>query len=142
MMVTWHDGGRKPDKPEALREGDRVPDNGSLLIGDKGVMVVKCHSDFHLSPAASQQQFEQPQAHLPRVEAGDHKRDWLNAIKTGGATGCDVTGYDGQLNETVLLGNLAVLSGQRLNWQPEVMKVPNAPELSNTCGANTARAGT
>jgi hypothetical protein len=40
------------------------------------------------------------------------------------------TDYAGPLTETVLLGNLAIWAGKRIDWDAKTMMARNAPEVA------------
>ena len=54
-----------------------------------------------------------------------HHAEWLEACKNGGTTTCNFE-YSGALTETVLLGNVAYRSGERLEWDSEACQVKNS----------------
>ncbi len=127
VVLKWWDGGRKPPRPEAFEDGDEVPGNGSVFVGDDGAMIVRNMADFRIVPGRRRQAFTPPEPYLDRAPGGDHRRDWLEAIRSGRRPGSDVATYSGPMTEVVLLGNVAIRSGLRLEWQPQEMKIPNAP---------------
>ena len=51
-------------------------------------------------------------------------RQWIDACKTGNATGSHF-GYAGPFTEIVLLGNIAHRLGESIHYDPEKMKVTN-----------------
>ena len=85
-----------------------------------------------LTPAArglgaAPKDFEPPKPFLPRVR-GDHKADWLNAIRSSTRAACDFNGHGGLLAEIVLLGNVPIRAGKRVEWDGANLKIPNAPD--------------
>ena len=56
--------------------------------------------------------------------------EWIDAIKGRGATGSSFPGHAGPLTEVVLLGNLAVRTGQPIEWDGARMRVSNVPEAN------------
>jgi hypothetical protein len=56
-----------------------------------------------------------------------HHREWVEACKHGGMTSCNFD-YAGALTECVLLGNVAFRMKERLQWKPDSMSIPNAPQ--------------
>jgi len=117
-----------PPRPPDLEPDRKLPRNGSMFIGDKGTIVVADTASPRLVPEAKMKAFEQPKPFLPRV--GDHKRDWLNAIRTGKPAGSDFALYGGHLAEVVLLGNLAIRAGKKLDWDGEALEATNCPEAA------------
>ncbi len=128
VKLQWHDGGRKPPRPDAFEDGNEVPGNGSVLVGDDGAMIVQGNSGFQIVPERRRQEFVRPEPYLERAPGGNHQQDFLDAIRTGRRPGSEVVSYSGPMTEVVLLGNVAIRSGQRIEWEPKEMKIPNAPE--------------
>jgi len=138
VTVKWWDGrkpgpdGKKvlnqPPRPPELDKGRKMPRNGSYFVGDKGTLLVDGTSSPRLIPEAKMKEFKPPKPFLPRV--GDHKRDWINAIRTGKPAGSDFALYGGHLAEIVLLGNVAIRAGRKLEWDGEHLKAKNCPEAA------------
>jgi predicted dehydrogenase len=127
VVLKWYDGGKKPPRPEAFGDGDQVPGNGSVFVGDDGAMIVEGNSNFRIVPERQRRDFKPPEPYLQRAPGGNHQRDWLDAIRTGRQPGSDVVNYSGPMTEVVLLGNVAIRSGERIEWEPQQMKIPNVP---------------
>jgi hypothetical protein len=107
-----------------------LPDEGSLLVGDKGMMTIDKHGEgFRLLPEAAHRAFPRPAKTLPRVK-GTHQEDFFRACR-GGAPACSDFAHAGPLAEIVLLGNLASIAGEgrRLEWDGAAMRCTNLPEL-------------
>jgi hypothetical protein len=58
-----------------------------------------------------------------------HKEEWIEACKGGVPAGANFD-YAGPLTEMVLLGNLAVRSGKRIEWDSKKMLCTNVPEVN------------
>ncbi len=69
-------------------------------------------------------EYRQPRPTLPRSKG--HDRDWVDACK-GGPPASGNFDYGGPLAELVLLGNVALRTGEKLQWDGENMKATNAP---------------
>ena len=59
-----------------------------------------------------------------------HRQEWIEACKGGKPAGANFD-YAGPLTETVLLGNIAIRTGEKLYWDPENMKITNVSEANN-----------
>jgi predicted dehydrogenase len=131
VTVHWYDGGLKPNVPASL-EADRTwPDNGTLLVGDDGMMLTNTYnSSVRIIPEEKMQAFlpNRPPKSIPRVEGGPFA-EWLRACKGGDPAGSNFS-YSGPLTEVVLLGNLAIRSGRPLRWDGEKMEVTNFPDAN------------
>jgi hypothetical protein len=69
--------------------------------------------------------YKRPAKTIARTEG--HHRDWIDACKSGGKA-CGNFDYAGLLTEVVLLGNVALRTGKKLEWDGPNMKATNAPE--------------
>ena len=67
-------------------------------------------------------EFTPPPKTLPRVAA--HDRAWLAAAK-GGPKATSNFDYGGSLTELVLLGNVALRTGEKLHWDAKALKATN-----------------
>jgi predicted dehydrogenase len=128
VKVHWYDGGRLPEKPEAL--GDmKIGQAASnvLFIGSKGVLRCGEYGDDpHLFPLSLMKEYKRPPQTLPRIKTS-HEGNWLEACKTGGKATSNFD-YAGPLTEMVTMGNLAIRPenvGKKLEWDGEKMRVTN-----------------
>ena len=62
------------------------------------------------------------------VESPGHFVEFAKAIKGEGKTMSNFPDYAGPLTETILLGNLAVWSGEEVKWDAKAMVAENANE--------------
>ncbi len=128
LKWTWYDGAYGPPAEIpgiTLPEGKELPDQGAVLIGDKGVMIV---------PHGGGPQTLNPElirsVPKPNVVAGNHHDEWVNACLNGGKTGSPFS-YGGPLCEALQLGVVASrFPGRELKWNPETLKVSNLPEAN------------
>lgn len=133
--LVWYDGGKRP--PESLGLGEvKLPARGSLLVGDKGTLL--SHGDYagqktDLLPKEKFADFQNPEQTLPRVSGNDaHFKEFAAAIQSGEPSlAMSNFDYAGRLTETVLLGNLAVRAGQKVEWDAKNLKATNIsnPEI-------------
>ena len=118
-------------RAELEKRYDRqLPEEGSLLIGDKGIMVMGRHADgCRMIPEEAHRAFPKPAKTLPRVK-GTHQADFFRACR-GGAPASSNFDHAGPLTELVLLGNLAVRAGEgrRIEWDGTALRCANRPEL-------------
>ncbi|MGE3173179.1 MAG: Gfo/Idh/MocA family protein [Planctomycetota bacterium] len=124
VVLTWYDGGRRP--PASL-----VPDpnqaGGFLLVGDKGQLYSPTDygETFQLLPRERFAGYTPPARTLPR-SPGVHD-EWLDCIENGGQpmAGFD---YSGPFTEAMLLGNVALRLGRRIEWDSQGLRAKNDPE--------------
>jgi hypothetical protein len=70
---------------------------------------------------------ERPPKTIPRSPG--HHQEWIDACKGRGTTTTDFE-YSGPLTELVLLGNLAIRTGKRVEWDAASMKSTNVPRAN------------
>ncbi|KAA5547294.1 Gfo/Idh/MocA family oxidoreductase [Roseiconus nitratireducens] len=128
IAVTWYDavGVRPPHEvTEHLPGSFDLPSAGSLLIGEKGTLVIPHVAMPHLFP--SEGDGESP---LPVVEGVDHYVQWADACRGLGTTTSSFD-YSGPLSEAVLLGTVAIrFPGETLQWDAEAMRISNSTEAT------------
>jgi predicted dehydrogenase len=126
VNLTWYDGKKKPP---AEITGGKVSEeaNGVLIIGDKGAMIAPYTEPPRLLNPEQHADFKPPEKTIPRSPG--HWHEFVNACK-GGPPGGTNWDYSGPLTETVLLGNLAVRSGKRIEWDSKNLRCTNVPEAN------------
>jgi len=126
LVWTWYDGGMMPLLPPELEEGRVLPEDGTLIIGSRATVVADVFCDsLRIIPEAKmkEQVAGLPPKTLPRVEGG-HFAEWVRACKGGTPAGSNFD-YSSRLTESVLLGNIAIRAGRRIEWESAGMKVTN-----------------
>jgi predicted dehydrogenase len=132
LKLTFYDAGKKP--PAELFQGAEFEKitNGSLVIGSKATLYTRTWSGgesksdwFMLLPQKQFEGYEPPARTLPRP--GDHHQEWIAACK-GGPMSLSNFGYAAVLTESLLLGNLALRTQKRIEWDAQAMKAKNCPE--------------
>ncbi len=120
VKLTWYDHGLYPPRPEELEPGEKLDGNGILFVGDKGKLLAGGWSRSpRLLPKSRMEEYKQPKKTLRRAEA--HDRAWLSACKGGPAASSNFD-YAGPLAELVLLGSVALRTGEKLHWDGPNMK--------------------
>jgi predicted dehydrogenase len=144
VKLTWWEGHKK-DKTGALvrnipghniTHGFDLPQSGSLMIGEAGMMMSLSDYGFALRlifNADSQGYSAKIPQLLPRTGGGDDKQklEWINAITKGTYTPLANFDYASQLTETILLGNVAIIAGKKLEWDGPGMKIKNDLALNS-----------
>ncbi len=128
-QLVWYDGGLRPPRPDAIKDGDVMRDNGVMLVGDDGVLLTDWDNGWRMYPEERAKEYGSPPKVLPRSVG--HHEEWLNACKGGPAPGSNF-GWAGPMTETVLLGNVALrpalreeLTKDKLLWDAEAMRFTN-----------------
>jgi predicted dehydrogenase len=136
VKMFWYEGHRNGalnlPAPELLR-GQKAPGSGALLVGTKGTLYSPDDygAAFMLLPKENFEGYKAPSETLPRNNQGDSgmKREWVAAVK-GGPPAMSNFDYASLLAETVLLGNVAIRLGKKLEWDAPGLKVTNVPEAA------------
>lgn len=130
--MWWYDGGELP--PEAIRGpvGDRFPEQGSIVVGTEGLLVL---------PHGSPEPFVLPEAKMGLLPANDltdrdHYGEFIDVVLGGGKTKCSANfDYAGPLTESVLIGNVAAhFPGEPLKFDARALKFPGRPEADQYLG--------
>jgi len=131
VKLHWYDGGLLPERPEELEPNRRLPDSGTIFVGDKGKLMCETYSESpRLIPESRMKEYNRPKKTVPRV-IGTHEQNWIDAIK-GKAKATSPFDYSGPFTETVLLGNLGVwFPDTKLYWDGPNMKVTNRQEAND-----------
>lgn len=130
----------KVDKATGMIE--KLSDSGSLIVGEKGILFSPNDygAQYRLYPEKDFPKEEQvkllngqagPAITLARNNGGDYgmKKEWVEGIR-GGARPFSNFDYAALFTETMLLGNVAMRVGKRLEWDGPNMKVTNASEAA------------
>jgi predicted dehydrogenase len=136
VRMTWYEGKRNGQRvlpPADLVKGQEVTTSGSILVGEKGTLYSPHDygGSYKLLPEKDFEGYKGPPQRLPRNGREDEgmKIEWLAAAK-GGPKPMSNFGYAGLLTETILLGNVAIRAGKKLEWDGPNFKVTNYPEAN------------
>ena len=126
VRVTWYDGDQRPSKDVlALLGGTEVPDQGSIFIGVKGVLLLP-----HIGPPMLLPEKDFTSYSVPRVGGNDHWKQFIDACMGKGQTAAHWD-YSGPLTETVLLGSVATrFPKTTLEWNAAGLKFTNVAEAN------------
>jgi predicted dehydrogenase len=126
VKVTWYDGGLRPPCPEELGDTRKLPAEGLLFIGDKGSILCGFTGDHPaLIPESKMKAYQQPPKTLPR--SAGNEREWLDACKGAAAAPGANFEFSGPVTETILLGNVALRTGEKLTWDRPTLKAADTP---------------
>lgn len=130
VKLIWYDGGKMPPRPPELEEEREMGKNGILFVGDKGKMLCGGWAEPpRIIPESKMQEYKRPLKTLPRSIG--HHAEWIQACKDNNPKGA-LAGfeYSGPFTEALLVGNLAVRLGKRIEWDSKNMRATNAPEAN------------
>ncbi len=136
---TWYDGGKdKPqwvhDRLKGLIEGEKYAGSGSILIGSKGKLYSP--NDYGaawiLLPKSKFEGWKPPPQTLPRHGKGDidgfQRKEWIQACKDPKKKTLSPFTYGGPLTEALLLGNIAMYVGKKIEFDAKKCKITNNAE--------------
>ncbi|MFY9342604.1 MAG: Gfo/Idh/MocA family oxidoreductase [Planctomycetota bacterium] len=123
VTMTWYDGGDMP--PAELLPGIKWKNGGFLLVGDQGKLYSPTDygEKFDIYRDGVIAQVELPPQTLAR-SPGVHQ-EWLAGI-VGKQQPLANFEYAAPFTEAMLLGNLALRTGERIEWDAAAMKVKNS----------------
>jgi len=135
VKLFWYDRVEAVPKIEGVPEGELIGDkdmNGSLFVGDKGLMTTGCYGeDTRLVPAAKMKDYKMPPQMLSRAPGPakewvrGHYRDWIRACK-GGEPSCSNFSVSGPFAQWMLLGVVAMRIGEgKLLWDAQAGRITN-----------------
>ncbi len=138
VTVWWHDG-VKAGPPEELGKElvstfDKVPTNGVLFAGEKGLLLsdawgvggmVRLKGESEARRVLEHQQCRAVPATLPRAPK-DHMQEWLDACKGGPGT---FQGFvsSADIAEVAMVGMVALRFGKPIEWDSQDMKAKGEP---------------
>ncbi|MGQ9573913.1 MAG: Gfo/Idh/MocA family protein [Thermoguttaceae bacterium] len=121
-------------RPLEWKDSSWTPRSGTLLVGSKAVVHTNAHNSVcALLPEGKFPDAGGPPRRLPRAPtAGEHglpghEREWIRACQ-GGPTPFSNFDHSGPAIELLLLGNVATLVGQPLEFDPVGCKIPGNAE--------------
>ncbi|MDP6523035.1 MAG: Gfo/Idh/MocA family oxidoreductase [Kiritimatiellia bacterium] len=134
IKLVWYDGNKKPERPKDLEDNRKIPGGigGQLWYGTEGTIMVSdvyCASSRIIPEAKMQDFIKNRMPEKTEKKSVGHVREWLDAIRGGAPAGANFD-FAGPLSEMVLLGNLAVRTGKKVEWDAENLKCTNLPEAN------------
>jgi len=132
FVAHGYDGDLRPTTPTALELNRKLPDTGNLFVGTKATLLVQ--GDYgetpRVIPETKMREIGKPPRLLERSPG--HVQEWLMAA--AGEQPIDFPksnfAYAGPMSETLLLGNIALRVGRRLEWNGEKLEFTNVPEAN------------
>jgi predicted dehydrogenase len=125
VTIYWYDGLEKRSHIEGVPDDEVLGDgniNGSLFIGEKGMLTTGCYGEnTRLVPASRMKDYKLPEPLLTRAPGRfpqAHYRDWIRACK-GGEPACSNFSVAGPFVQWMLLGVIAMHFEGKLIWDAE-----------------------
>jgi predicted dehydrogenase len=134
VQIKWYEGPSVPTAPAGYDLGAPGGEGGLIMIGEHGGIY---HAGMRpdspqLYPKARWEEYradvnKRVPKTLPRTR-GIHL-DWIDAIKNG-TKSCSDFSYSAPLTEAILLGTLAIRTGETVKWNPEKLEIEGNPEAA------------
>ncbi len=136
VLLTWYDGGDLP--PADLLPEVELAAGGFLLVGERGTLYSPTDygERFDLYPKERFAAFTPPPPTLPR-SPGIHD-EWLQGILNGVQPMASFE-YAAPFTEAMLLGNLALRAGERIEWDAANLRVTNSKAAQALVGKDYRR---
>jgi predicted dehydrogenase len=130
VKMFWYDGRMMPNTH--FGSSETLGPNGALFVGSKGTMLAQYNGEPRILEEGRRKSFTPPVKATTRPVPFDlyHHLEWVEACLGSGKEPGSNFGYAGPLTETVLLGNFAVRTGKRIEWDSANMKCTNVPEAN------------
>ena len=120
VSINWYDGGLKPERPKELETSRTWPDEGLLFVGEKGKILCDFQGQSpRLIPETKMREYTRPPKSLPRSIG--HIEEWVRAVRGGDPADANFE-FAGKVTETLLLGNVALNSGEKIFWDADNFK--------------------
>ena len=133
IRVTWYDGGLMPPTPRGLPANVTMSAGGGVLyLGDAGTLIHETYGEKPVvfGDGAAERAAAIP-ASLPRIAGGrdGHELNWIAAIR-GEAQASSPFADAVTLNETMLLGMVAMRAGTPIRYDGRAGRITNAPDAN------------
>lgn len=132
VKFVWYDGkkdGKQNGPPEELAKGVKITNNGNIIIGDKGTVVVLDEQTGRWKAVLDGEVKDKNDLEVPRTlpRTREHHVEWLEGIR-GGPMPLGNFAYSGPFTEAVLIGIAAFRAQTALEWDGINMKATNTRE--------------
>jgi predicted dehydrogenase len=131
LHMTWYDGGILPPTPLGFPADLHMnPEGGVLFVGTEGMLM---HETYGERPVLIGEGLTEKAARiphsLPRIAGGmwAHEQNWIRAIRGEEKVSCPFE-YGARLNETMILGIVALKADRAIEWDAAAGRVANAPD--------------
>jgi predicted dehydrogenase len=126
VAVTWYDGDQRPPADIVAQIGKTpLPGQGSIFLGEKGVMVLPHVAMPILLPEEQYKDYAPP-----KLDDVSHWHQFVEAVRGNGTTSASFD-YAGPLTESILLGGVASRFPQTtLQWEADKLRFTNVTEAN------------
>jgi predicted dehydrogenase len=132
VHMTWYDGGIMPPTPKGIPASRLNPDGGVMFVGSQGYLMHETYGNKPIlfGEGVSERAATIPVS-LPRIigDQDGHEMNWIRAIK-GEEAISNPFEFAVPLNETMVLGMVAMKAGQPIEYDGAAGQVTNAPHAN------------
>ena len=132
IKLSWYDGGLMPPTPQGIPSGYMDPGGGVMMVGDRGILM---HQTYGTKPVmfgegVAERATAIPVS-LPRIQGGmdGHEMNWIRAIK-GQEPISSPFEVAVPLNETMILGLVALRAERPIEYDGEAGRITNVPDAN------------
>jgi predicted dehydrogenase len=136
LKIYWYDGGKRPPDSIArsLTQPGAAPQASGgrpLAQGGGGVIWIGTKGSLPAGRGSYFGQQSEPYPTPPERDWGREEvhKDWVTAVKAGRQAPCHF-GYAGPFTEAYQLGNIALRTGHRIEWDPLAFRITNCREAN------------
>jgi predicted dehydrogenase len=137
IHMTWYDGGILPPTPKGFPANLAMsPDGGVLFVGSKGMLMHETYGEkFTLIGDGLEEKAKRIPKSLPRIQDGiaGHEMNWIRAIRGEEKISCPFE-YAVPLNETMILGIVALKADQAIEYDGVAGRVTNVADANQYLG--------
>lgn len=133
VTMTWYDGGLMPPTPDAMPATARMnPDGGVLYVGEGGMLMHDTYGEkpVLIGDGVAARAAAVPVS-LPRILGGrdGHEMNWIRAIRGEEAISSPFA-VAVPLNETMILGMVALRADQPIDYDGAFGRITNVPDAN------------
>jgi predicted dehydrogenase len=131
VKLHWYQGGIMPERPEELEPGRKMGADGQgiLFVGEEGkILCPGWAGNPRMIPETAMRAYKRPPKTLPR--SNGHHRDWLDGCKGEGQPSSNFE-VAGPMTEVIMMGAIAIRTGERLYWDGVNMRCTNSPAAND-----------
>jgi predicted dehydrogenase len=139
LKVVWQDGIKDPNTDKEFVRPPGIPDDlrlngewGQVFVGTEGTLFVNdsyCGTSPVIYPESLREKARQVAKVYPRVKGGP-TQELCRAVRGEGPMPVsNFVDHSGPLTELVLVGNLAVRTGKKIDWDAAKLAARGMPEV-------------
>lgn len=132
LSIFWYDGAQSlPVELQARRDPAPAASGAPLRGGQGGMVWIGTKGSYPAGRGPFSGQSTEAPAPAPQRDWGREEvhKDWSVAVKAGKQAPCHF-GYAGPFTEAYQLGNIALRTGHRIEWDPKAFRITNCQEAN------------